>query len=205
VALDEFSRVVGAGWGSADQGGAWSVIEGSSNSFIVNGAAGQIETPARGERSIVLASSTSVLDVDALVTIRRPTSATGPAKPGVYAVLRWSQKSEYRVGVHINPGGTVTLRASTSRGDHLFWDVSTGLSIGPGEILFLRAQAKGSSPTTVRARVWLQGAQEPKGWQASANDATVGLQTKGRIGIATAVDGNRESTILIERLEVRLA
>ena len=52
-----------------------------------------------------------------------------------------------------------------------------------GETLKVRAQATGTSPTTVRVKVWKSTTTEPTAWAATATDSTAGLQAPGSIGL----------------------
>ena len=45
----------------------------------------------------------------------------------------------------------------------------------------MRLQVTGSSPTTVRAKVWRAATAEPASWTATATDATAGLQGAGGV------------------------
>ena len=52
-----------------------------------------------------------------------------------------------------------------------------------GDLLNLRVQVLGTSPTTVRAKVWKVGTVEPAAWQRSVTDTTAGLQASGSVGL----------------------
>jgi len=64
-----------------------------------------------------------------------------------------------------------------------------GLTYAAGAELAVRAQATGTSPTTVRAKVWKRGDPEPSGWLVSTTDATPGLQQSGSVGIQSYLTG----------------
>ena len=59
----------------------------------------------------------------------------------------------------------------------------------------MRVQAFGSSPTTIRARVWLDGGAEPTTWQTSVTDSTAGLQQAGGVGLASYLAGSFSSAV----------
>ena len=44
---------------------------------------------------------------------------------------------------------------------------------------------QGTSPTTLRAKVWPVGSTEPAGWQYTATDSTAGLQAAGALRLTT--------------------
>ena len=61
----------------------------------------------------------------------------------------------------------------------------SGVTLAAGAQLNIRVQVQGTSPTTIRAKVWPVGAAEPGAWQATASDATAGLQTAGSLRLST--------------------
>jgi hypothetical protein len=63
--------------------------------------------------------------------------------------------------------------------------VVSGLTYAAGQQLMLRVQVFGTSPTTVRAKLWRTGQPEPSAWQASVTDSTAALQTSGTVGLRT--------------------
>src|SRR5690606_38604593 len=59
-----------------------------------------------------------------------------------------------------------------------------------GVSMRLRLQVSGTSPTTVRAKVWKGGTDEPSAWTLSRTDATASLQTAGGVGLAVYLAGS---------------
>ena len=78
------------------------------------------------------------------------------------------------VRVNSSGGGEVTLQAATN---------APGLSFAAGDQLKVRLQVTGTSPTTIRAKVWKLGTTEPSAWQRSITDATAALQIAGGVGV----------------------
>jgi hypothetical protein len=62
--------------------------------------------------------------------------------------------------------------------------------------LSIRVQVFGTSPTTVRARVWPAGTTEPTTWQLSATDSTAGLQVAGSPALRSYISGSATGTTL---------
>ncbi|GMA86183.1 hypothetical protein GCM10025868_14330 [Angustibacter aerolatus] len=63
----------------------------------------------------------------------------------------------------------------------------------------------GTSPTTLRARVWRAGATEPTTWAVSGTDATAGLQAAGGVGVLTYLSSattNAPVTLSVDDLRV---
>ncbi|MFB4351501.1 PKD domain-containing protein, partial [Microbacterium sp. CR_7] len=79
--------------------------------------------------------------------------------------------------------GSVQLQVQRSGVTIASQNVS-GLTVTAGTTLTVRVEASGTSPTTVRAKVWKAGAAEPGSWQVSASDSTAALQAPGQVGLA---------------------
>lgn len=78
-----------------------------------------------------------------------------------------------------------------------------GLTYAVGDRLNVRVQAVGSSPTTVRAKVWKVGTTEPAAWQRSVTDNTAGLQAPGHVGFGSYLSSsatNGPITLAVDQL-----
>ena len=60
--------------------------------------------------------------------------------------------------------------------------VVPGLTYVAGQKIAVALEVTGTSPTTVRAKVWAAGGTEPTAWAKTATDSTAGLQAAGRVG-----------------------
>ena len=56
-------------------------------------------------------------------------------------------------------------------------------------MLSTRLQVTGTSPTTVRWKVWT-GATEPTAWQQTVTDSAAAVQGKGSIALTTYLSGS---------------
>ena len=65
----------------------------------------------------------------------------------------------------------------------------TGLTALAGDQLKVRVQVFGTSPTTIRAKVWAAGGAEPANWMLSTTDTTAALQVAGTTGLRTYILG----------------
>ena len=54
----------------------------------------------------------------------------------------------------------------------------------------------GTSPTTVRAKIWRTGQAEPTAWLSSVTDSTAGLQVAGAIGLQSSLSSAATSTVV---------
>jgi hypothetical protein len=71
--------------------------------------------------------------------------------------------------------------------------VVSGLTHTPGTPLRIRATFTGTSPTTIRVKVWEAGEAEPSAFALSVTDNTASLQEPGAVGVSSA---NLESGVL---------
>jgi N-acetylneuraminic acid mutarotase len=185
VAEDTFTRSGANGWGTANVGGAWSVVAGSASSFAVDGQKGTVATPTGGVQQRAELASTSIRDVDVRSKLVFPGLPSGDSVFSYLTLRDQPGGAHYRVGLYLTPAGKIFVRGQTHAGTALFADVDTGLSLVAGDVFVLRVQVEGSNPTVIRAKAWKQGTSEPVGWAASATDSTTGLQVPGALGIRT--------------------
>ncbi|MFD3444891.1 PKD domain-containing protein [Microbacteriaceae bacterium 4G12] len=178
LAVDSFGRTITGGLGTAETGGAWTLSSGSTNYAVTDGQA-RITTPAGSTRYAYLAGVSSV-DTDAQVSAslsQRPTA--GSAYVGV--IGRRVGSLDYRARAIVSATGSVQLQLQQTA-TTLTTSTVSGLTVNAGEQLRLRLEVTGSSPTTIRAKVWKVGTAEPSTW-VSTTDSTAGLQTAGSIGL----------------------
>jgi len=186
-ATDTFSRTVTNGLGAANSGGNWS-LSGSATNFSVSGGLGRIRIATAGSGSGATLGSVSQLNTDLTMSVATDQPATGG---GVYISVRGRQvpgAGDYRTKLRLNSNGTVGLSLSRASATGAETSIQTealvsGLNYAVGDRLNVRLQVTGTSPTTIRARVWKVGTTEPTTWQRSVTDNTAGLQANGSIGI----------------------
>jgi hypothetical protein len=201
-AADSFTRSLAGSLGTADLGGTW-VVLGPPANVAVDGATGRITmvAPATGMAAFVPATGTSN---EVHLRFRADKPATGG---GVFAsvVTRRVGAADYRAKVRLLANGSVQLILNRAEGSEVVLAAVTvpGLTVGPATVLRVRAQAIGTSPTTVRAKVWLDGTPEPPSWQLSATDSSAALQAPGTVGIVTYLSGsatNAPVTVIVDDL-----
>jgi hypothetical protein len=98
------------------------------------------------------------------------------------------------VKLRLNANGTVSVyltRTVSNSETTLVWnDTLPGLTYTSGDRLMIRLQAIGTSPTTIRAKVWHAGTPEPTAWSLSATDSTPALQAAGSMGLYSYASGS---------------
>ena len=187
IAADSFTRTVTGGWGTADSGGPWS-LSGDSTSFSVDGSVGLVRLAAgAGPTAILKQVATTSTSMTCTVSLdKRPTGTAA----GLWLLGRWVPNAgNYRAQVRVGTGGDVAValaRFSPTSGQVILQPAAVvpGLTFTPGTQLAVRVEVTGTSPTTVRARVWQQGSPEPSTWVRSVTDSTAALQVAGGVGFA---------------------
>lgn len=182
-ARDAFGRTVTSGLGTADTGGAWTV-SGPPTAFSVGGGVGRLvlAAPAAGGAAVLPGSSTAT---DVRVQVASDKLVTGGSW-FVAATARRVGTWEYRAKLRVLSNGAAQLflvRTANGAETTLATFSVPGLTIAAGEPVVLRVQATGTTPTTVRAKVWKQADAEPTDWQVSVTDATADLQAGGVVGL----------------------
>lgn len=117
-------------------------------------------------------------------TVTRFRVVSGDIDMSVSAVraLLTANPSRYDVGY-----GNATERRITRGGDVGFAVIAASAGGVPDistSWWWCRAQAVGTSPTTLRARFWLDGDAEPGTWAFDTTDATAALQEAGLVGLS---------------------
>jgi hypothetical protein len=185
LASDSFQRTVTAGWGSADSGGAWTILDSPTNWSVKPGTGSITAAPSAQDRAVL--SNVVVQDVDLLGQMTLPRCNGTGANCDAYVVGRYvggSSPTYYRVGAIQGQGqATVMLRAQRDDGTMLSSDINTGIPAADGIALFVRAEFQGVNPTTIRARVWASGTAEPTTWLLNLTDSSSAQQVAGAIGV----------------------
>ncbi len=187
IAQDSFGRTVANGWGSADLGGPWT-LTGSAANFTVNGSAGTQKVTAIGGSTAAYLNGPVGSDLDVRTKIATDKAATGQGQWINITVRKVSTNNEYRVRVRMGSTGVFLAAAKlagSSSSSLVGAEISAGLSYVPGQYYQVRAEAIGSNPTTIRAKVWVDGTSEPSAWMLIRTDATAGVQGSGSIGFST--------------------
>jgi hypothetical protein len=188
LAVDTFERSVSNGWGSADQGGAWTT-SGPAARFSVSGGAGRLEVP----------SGTSVIaDLPSVDSSDAQTSAVWSVDKladGTYVELRGRKigNDYYAARIRVAADGTARLYLLQSA-NSIAASQLLPFTVTPGTRYNLVIAVSGTSPTTVSAKVWPVAGTEPAGWQMSASNSFAGLQAGGAVGLRGYLPGSSSAT-----------
>ncbi|MFE4467796.1 PKD domain-containing protein [Leifsonia sp. NPDC056824] len=196
LAQDAFERSTTNGWGNADTGGAWTLM-GGATSFSTASGFGQQTVAAGTTKTATLPSVTSTRS-DLTVTLSGDSAVSGG---GLYysGIGRMVGSTDYEARVWVKAGGAVQLQLL--QGSTTLSAVNvTGLAIATAtDQLKLRVQVFGTSPTTIRAKVWLGTGTEPTAWTLSTTDSTAALQVAGTVGLRSYLSASATTTPVVTR------
>lgn len=189
LAADDFERTTTAGWGSADQGGAWTQGQGSAGTASVSGGVGRFGLAAGQTRNALLAATAQEATLSVSATLDQAPS-TGASYVGIIA--RQVGSESYVVRAWLRADGAVWL-VTQRDGATLDAVAVPGLTWTAGGVLKLTVQTTGATSTTLRAKAWT-GATEPTGWQITSTDSTPALQAPGTVGLHAARSASATSS-----------
>ncbi len=200
LAQDAFSRTLASGLGTADTGGSWSTT-GSVADYSVAAGVGRIRIPAAGNGRNAYLGTVASTNTELYLELATDKAATGS---GLYMSgigRRIPAAGEYRGKVLVAANGSVglSLVRTTASGTETTIQSSVtvaGLVYSVGDKLALRLQVTGTSPSTIRAKVWKLGTAEPVAWQRSITDTTPALQSAGGVGLALYLSGTSNNAPL---------
>lgn len=189
IAFDGFSRTVANNWGTADLGGAWTRA-GSASNFAVAGGKATLRMAAGSGPGAYL-NSVSVRDIDILTDVSYDKPATGG---GIYTsiVARRTANADYQATIRVTSTGITAQIVRTSSGSEVVIAQANlaGAPLSANDVLRMRFQVSGANATTLRFKVWRDGATEPTGWTVSANDSLAVLQQPGAVGLHSYLSGS---------------
>jgi hypothetical protein len=205
VVLDEFGRTVSSGWGTADQGGTWS-LTGTAADFAVDGSKGTISVAAGQSREARIGTSgqADVAVIGSVALDKLP----GGGNAWAYVLARASGNNAYRASIRVAPSGQVYAqlkKAINNSESNVGAEASVpGLVVTAGSGISFRFRVVGSD---LRLRLWATGSTEPDGWTITDTDTTAALQGAGSAGVRAYVGGgvpNGPLTFQVDDFRVRL-
>lgn len=196
LAQDSFTRTVSSGWGNADVGGAWTGTgQYASSGLSVSGGAG-ILVPQNGWGGDMTLNK-PVRDVASQVSY----TLTAPLNLGIIYIglkSRISGSSDYEIAAVHNPNGTIDLVVYRNTADTTLATVRLSMAswntLGK---LNMKSEVYGTSPTTIRGKLWVAGTTEPD-WQISTTTTPTGtLGNAGLLGIEAYRDAGGTGTVSV--------
>ncbi|MGI8867725.1 MAG: PKD domain-containing protein [Mycobacteriales bacterium] len=204
LAADTFSRTVSNGWGTADTGGAWSVV-GTKSLFAVDGNTGSINLTAAGSGPQAYLNAVSSTRTDTQVTASASAASTGAGTFMTVIGRQIAGSGSYRAGVNLRSDGRVSLALvrvdPAGQANIAPATIIPGLTYAPGDKLHIRLLVTGASPTQLSARVWKDGTAEPTTWQVAGADTASAMQVAGGIGLMAYVSGTTTTLPVLVRFD----
>ncbi len=192
LAQDSFNRTVAAGsWGTADTGGTWT-LGGGNSEFSVASSKGRVSLQPAYDRQAWL-NGISSANVVVRVALSSSSAYSGSAQ-NFTIVGRKVGSTYYQARVRIESG---LLRLYTMR-DEAALTGSTTISHNyvAGEVIWCELSVTGTGPTTIAAKMWLDGSAEPSSYQQSTTDNTAGYQVAGAIGLRANIGASAAAAAL---------
>lgn len=178
---DDFARTVSPGWGTAPVGGTWLDI-GTDNVASVSGGTGQIliygsltnrnKTMRSGHTPSGNVDFSGVFWLDVLPV-------------GANFIVRLNPRYistgdlDYNLRVTITPAGGISGQFGRSEAAFIGPSWTAPFSAAPDKKMRFRVQAMGTSPTSLRFRLWEDGSAEPATWGIDTSDSTAEYQVPG--------------------------
>lgn len=192
TASDDFARKVAKSWGSAPQGGAWTLGTGNATPSV-DGNRGAIAGVKPGQTVTARLASTQIAEVDATASFVVPSNAY------IYYGLdarTQSDGSSYRATVIVRPDGTSSLAISRVKAGQATALAQVAVPpIKASNTFNVELMATGTSAVTLKARTWVSGGPVPN-WQLERAE-TVGPLGAGVTGIAAYVSGSGVASPII--------
>jgi PKD repeat protein len=202
-AADDFGRDVAAGgWGTAPLGGGWTLSGGASNFSVADGE-GRMALPTAGANRKAQLQGVAAGDVEIRSVLSLDEISDGGGTFVSLAGRTSGFASEYRAKVWIKSTGAVQLQLNSLQSGETTLAAANiaGLTVGAGERLAVRMQVLGSSPTTIRAKVWTAGTAEPAAWQLTTTNTVPELQDAGAVGYSVSNAGSVTTGANVVRLD----
>ncbi len=179
-AADAFGRTTSNGFGTADTGGAWTVV-GTASDYQTTGTVARVTHTAAASRHYATLAATSAT-FDQTVRIRTAALATGaPLSAGM--VFRYVDSSNTnRAEMLFNTDATVTVREVNRLAGTdtvAFSTVVAGLTHVANTFYWLRVQYTRGGTSQTRIKAWLDGTTEPTTWAVAGSisaPATTGMR-----------------------------
>jgi hypothetical protein len=152
--------------------------------------------PSPSVQDSVYLASVSKTTSETDTTFTDTNVSTGTA--GVYVYIdgrRVSTNNEYDARVRLTPAGGVAVELTKYAGSGTAVAIGSevtlaGVTFTPGTQINVRFQVSGTSPTTLKVKVWAASSPQPAAWTISTTDTTAGLQAAGAVGLTTYLSGS---------------
>ncbi len=176
---DSFDRNATGGWGTADTGQAW-VSRDALGYLSADGDDAHIRAPL-GATYTGWSDIPSVSTKDVRAQVVWSVDGT-PDSTYIGVGGRVVGSNYYAARVRLAADGGVKLFALKNDSSIKQVNYEATMKVVPSEKYVVAVHVSGTSPTTVKAKVWKYGEEEPD-WQVVATDNTAGYQAPGHLTV----------------------
>jgi hypothetical protein len=170
AAQDTFTRTVSNGWGSTDDGWAWTCSGGSASDFAVTGSAATMTHTAHGVAHFASLQSLTVRDVDVSYQVSCGVASITGSSLYTGVRVRSNGTTYYQFSL-ILPAGGGTPQVNLQGSDGTVLIGLTGiprLTYAANTPIAIRVQSEGQ---IFRIKAWMPNTQsEPQGWDAVTSE-----------------------------------
>lgn len=188
LVVDSFDRTVSGGWGTPDTGPTYT--HNTPASFAVSPAGGG-QITLSGNQNLYALSTLGLDDVTAYCAVSWSVLSAGAASQAELTIRQQATNTFYGFRVRNTTDGNITLviRKNVSGTSTTIVNKSAFITgYAPGEIIHLRVNCLGISPTTLRAKAWRDGDDEPEEWTLDTTDSEAVLQAAGDVTVRAISD-----------------
>lgn len=189
VAFDTFTRTLGAGLGSAEIGGAWTLSTLASTYDVQDFAAHFTVDTGKSIESYLFDVSALDVDVSASFSTSKTPDSNGIISGLVARMMATGDREYYSFALRVSSAGVAAI-LKLRDGTELVNVNVPRVSNLPGKIIRMRMQLSGSSPTHLRVRAWMDDTQEPSTWDVETTDSSPLVQVPGGVGLVAYVSAS---------------
>lgn len=207
LAQDLFTRTISTppgGWGTADVGGTYTTVDAVDRLSVVPGAGRMTVTPSANASALLRSvSSTRVVYRASLSSSASYAMAGANQSFSLIArgvTITSSSQTAYLARVRIETGNILRLYiirklAGVETPIGSAHSISLPQGYTPGQKIWCEVSVLDTNPTTLGAKMWLDGSSEPSLYQVQGTDTTPELQAAGTVGIQTYLSGTATTSI----------
>lgn len=187
---DTFTRTVANGWGNADTGQPYTVINAPASDYSTNGSFGRILNSGTNRHAIVSSGTWTNVQVEGTVY---PTvsAAGGPIDQGFLLRATAAPDTGYEGMVRFNPSGFMDARINSQvAGVATNIAFVTNVGVWPNSAVAVRIKFRAWG-NQLQLKVWDLTQPEPD-WQVSITDTTI--LTSGGVGAVIRVQAGNSNT-----------
>ncbi len=203
---DTFTRTAASGWGTTETGSqTWTTAQsGSGGSHSINGTQGLSVHGSCNTTNQERLDGLDVLNSDMTFKVKSNKAPITNETQTIYVVSR-KQASltnwEYRHRLQFS-GTSLKLLAGKLLGSTSLTTISADTTVSretftADTFYKLRVQTYGTSPTTIRMKVWQDGTTEPTSWDLTTTDSESNLQNSGASGIRSFISSTCSAPITL--------